>query len=213
VRFDSLSSTIREAGPTMRGSHRIPERPARRRGGLVRWIGRLPFQGRQGTLRLITVCHTAAGAAAAPESRRAAWAMLRHAAAMNVVRHGVPLPFGPLAMLGYQRLAAAAGCRLWDGPLVLCGALTVADTMAFYAQANIHLHLAGRLAGRGGRSSGRARPRAAGVAAGVEFRPSEAPDRVFRRDRLVTRVLVLVAVVVVPPGASWELVNLVGPGR
>jgi hypothetical protein len=102
---------------------------------VVRLVGKIPLQGRQGTRRLIRLCHDADDAISAG----GAWAELRWAAAMNVVRHILPLPIGVVATVTYRDLNAHHASVLLliaEGSSVL---LTLLSAAAAYAQAAIHL--------------------------------------------------------------------------
>jgi hypothetical protein len=163
---------------------------------MVRAMGTVPFQGRRGTLELIHLCHDAEG----PEGRRLAWARLRHAAVMNAVRHAAPLPFGALATVQYEVLAT----RHRHGLLILwagCAAvLTVISAAVAYTQGSIHLHLARGLLARPDHDVRGGSPRTAARA-----RPER--RRVYRRDRVVTTALVVLALVTVGPGAGLALAD------
>ena len=170
----------------------------------MRLIGRLPFQGRHGTLALIRLCHDLES----PRDVRHARSRLRHAVVMNGLRHVAPLPAGALAVLGWATLARRLSvpfAPFAGAAAALTGLLEMAGVLAAYAQARIHLTLARQL---------RTRPRPTPQPGGAEGNglrlATEATVITMRRDRVATRTLVGAAVCLLPPGVAIDVLVLVG---
>lgn len=175
-------------------------RPARAR--VVRCIGRLPFQGRHGTLRLIRLCHDAVS----EEDVRLARSRLRHAMVMNAVRHVAPLPPAAVAVCGWATLARQRESVLALPACVAAAAtavLAVAGGLAAYAQTSIHLSLSRGLRRPPGQWRQERNLR-------ESRRPAGSTSSQVRRDRVVTRILVVTAVCLVPGGVGIEAVTLLG---
>lgn len=206
-------TATREGGTARRDRTRVPagagmvsrEFNASLSSRAVRWFGKLPLQGRQGTRRLIQLCHAAADPAAVARARIA----LRHAAAMNVVRHVLPLPVGVMAMIVYGNLAVRHPGVVPVLALGSAALLTLIAAAAAYAQAAIQLRLVRDLrrtpvlrAGGPGEAPG----------PGTTTQDSESTagrgSRSYRWDRSVTLVLVAAALITVAPALYLEVVDL-----
>jgi len=204
----SASAAVAACGTSSSGelTDAAPGAPprVRRRGGVVRLIGRLPLQGRHGTLQLVRLCHDGVS----PQDLRHARSRLRHAVAMNILRHVGPLPAGALAVHGWVTLARhlpVSFARIAWAAATVTALLETAGMLAAYAQASIHLTLARRLRTRIG-----ATPPPGGDNNRAALRPPEEVAIVPRRDRVATRALVGAALCLVPPGVAIEGSVLVG---